>query len=176
MRSEHLPELLHAAGPQEARGIRRSHRKAFSLIEIVLALGIISFALVGIMGLFPVAMKSAQESQRETRAAQIAMQIFSDLRSTSGTNALLAINTNILTTQLRINLTGPSSNVISYGQDGLPLGSGTTDGAIFLGEIIVTPNSPMSGISRIQTTIETPAAAPTASRSKFTFVTLMDQG
>ena len=47
---------------------RTSAAQAFSLIEIVLALGVISFAIVGIMGLFPVAMRAAQESQSETRA------------------------------------------------------------------------------------------------------------
>ena len=150
--------------------------QAFSLIEIVLALGIISFALVGIMGLFPVAMKSALESQRETRAAQIAQQIFSDLRTLPGTNRLVAITTNILNPQTTISLTTSNSITVSYAQDGRPLGLGTNNPeGIFLAEILVTPNIPVSGLSRVQTTIETPAKAATHARSRYTFVTLMNQ-
>jgi len=149
---------------------------AFSLIEIVLALGIISFALVGIMGLFPVAMKSAQESQRETRATQIAQQIFSDLKAVPGTNRLVAITTNILNTQSSINLTTSGSIAVSYDREGRPLGIGTNHTErIFLADIQVTANSPMAGLSRVQTTIETPALAATNARSKYTFVTLMNQ-
>ena len=156
-------------------GLTGNCSAAFSLIEIVLALGIISFALVGIMGLFPVAMKSAQESQRETRAAQIAMQIFNDLRGTPATNALIATSTNILTSQMRINLMNSSSNVVYYDRDGVTLGTNTMADAIFLGEILVTPSSPMAGLSRVQATVETPANAPAGSRSRYTFVTLMGQ-
>ncbi len=150
-------------------------RTAFSLIEIVLALGIISFALVGIMGLLPVAMKSAQESQRETRAAQIAQQIFSDLHAMSPTNTFVAINTNILTSQLSVNLANASSNVISYAQDGLPLGQGTNTEAIYLAAVTVVPNVPVAGLSHVQATIETPALANSSNRSKYSFVTLMKQ-
>ena len=42
------------------------------MVEIVLAIGIISFALVGILGLIPAAMDSAIKSQRETQATCIA--------------------------------------------------------------------------------------------------------
>ncbi len=126
------------------------------------------------MGLFPLAMKSAQESQRETRAAQIAMQIFSDLRATPATNALIATGTNITAPQFRINLNNSSSNVVYYDHDGNPIGS-NAEGAFFKGEIQVVANYPMTGLSRVQATIETPANVPSSSRSRYTFVTLMSQ-
>lgn len=147
---------------------------AFSLIEIVLALGIISFALVGIMGLFPVAMRAAQESQRETRAAQIATQIFSDLKSLPASNTAIATNTNILSSQIRINLATPSSNAVSYTQEGLPIGQGTTADAIYRADIVVTTNVTVNGLSRVQATVETPARAASSNRSKYIFITLMD--
>ncbi|MEI6071597.1 MAG: hypothetical protein WCS31_07380 [Verrucomicrobiae bacterium] len=178
--------------------------RAFSLVEIVLALGVISFALVGIIGLFPAAMKSAQESQRETRATLIARQIFSDLRIQPGTNRLLvcgnsAANTNSLRTNFNLAAHG-HAEFLSYDQEGSGLAS--TSGAVFtngcpatvflvrieedpnlpastekttnfLARIEVDTNTGIPNLSRVQATIETPAVAPSANRSKYTFVTLI---
>jgi len=147
---------------------------AFSLIEIVLALGIISFALVGIMGLFPVALRSAQESQRETRAALIAQQIYSDLASMSGTNRFITTGTNA-NDRTSIILTTLATNTVYYSDSGSPLGTSANPDASFLANVAVTPNSPVAGLSHIQTTIETPSVAASTNRSKYTFVTLMNQ-
>jgi uncharacterized protein (TIGR02598 family) len=59
----------------------QSHARAFTLIEIVVAIAIVAVALVGIIGLFPTALNSAADSQNETQAALIAQRIFSDLGS-----------------------------------------------------------------------------------------------
>lgn len=146
---------------------------AFSLIEIVLALGIISFALVGIMGLFPVAMKSAQESQRETRAAQIAQQIFTDLKTSTPTNTFIAKSTNVLDPQISVNLGAPSSNVVSYTAEGTPLAEGVSLEAIYRAEVVVRVNDPVNGLARVQVSVEIPANA--TNRTKYNFVTLMNQ-
>lgn len=148
--------------------------RAFSLIEVVLALGIISFALVGIMGLFPVAMKSAQESQRETRAALIARQVFSDLGTMSGTNRALIIGQDPAD-RITVNLANAGSNTVYFNDAGIPLGTTSTPEALFLADVVVTPNTPVSGISHVQTTVQTPAAAAATNRSSYTFVTLMNQ-
>jgi type II secretory pathway pseudopilin PulG len=158
--------------------------RGFSLVEVVLALGVIAFALVGIMGLFPVALKSAQESQRETRATLIAQQIFSDLRTLTGTNRLLVrgpstANASALITNF--SLAGNTNIVLSYDIDG----KGRTDqistdsfagsfpDAAFLANVDVDTNTGIPNLSRVQATIEAPAAAPSTNRSKYTFVTLM---
>ena len=44
---------------------------AFSLVEAALSLAIISFAMIAIMGLFPVALHTARDSDNETRATFI---------------------------------------------------------------------------------------------------------
>ena len=44
---------------------------AFSLIEVVLSLGVIAFALVAILGVFPVGLAANRSSISDTRAAQI---------------------------------------------------------------------------------------------------------
>lgn len=163
--SRSVSRTVHAAVPGEG----------FSLIEIVVALGVISFALVGIMGLFPAAMKSALESQRETRATLIAQQIYSDLRSGTGTNAPLTINsTGGSRVWTNLNLSTPSTTQIYYSDSGNPVGTSETPSSLFLVTISVAPDTPAGNLSRVQSDIETPVAAPANARSRYTFVTLMN--
>lgn len=54
---------------------------AFSLIEVTLALGIVTFALVGVIGVLPVAMSSSRQSVDKNRAAATADTVFTSLRS-----------------------------------------------------------------------------------------------
>jgi uncharacterized protein (TIGR02598 family) len=61
--------------------VKRGSTKGFSLVEIVLALGVISFALVAIIGLLPIGLASGRASIQETRANLLAQQIFATLRS-----------------------------------------------------------------------------------------------
>lgn len=166
------------AGSPFSASPRRPALRAFSLIEIVLALAVISFALVGIMGLFPAAMKSAKESQQETRATHIAQQIFDDLASLPGTNTFVAIGTNIVNSSSRqaINLTTSGTYLVSYDLAGLPLGTGNLPNSTFLASIGITPNSPTAGLTRVQATIQAPPAAADDRRSSYVFVTLMNSG
>jgi type II secretory pathway pseudopilin PulG len=53
--------------------------RAFSLVEVVLALGVISFAIVAILGVFPIGLSTSRSAQDETRAPQIAQTIFASL-------------------------------------------------------------------------------------------------
>lgn len=52
---------------------------AFSLVEVVVAIGVVSFAIVAILGVFPIGLKTARSSGDETRAAQIAQDILTSL-------------------------------------------------------------------------------------------------
>ena len=54
---------------------------AFSMIEIVIALGVISFALVAVIGLLPVGLRASRESIEETRAAAVAQSILETVPS-----------------------------------------------------------------------------------------------
>ncbi|CAN5593677.1 hypothetical protein BH09VER1_BH09VER1_41350 [soil metagenome] len=146
----------------------------FSLIEIVLALGIISFAIVAIMGMFPVALRSAQESQRETRAALIAQQIYGDLAaSTNTTNRVVSVGTNLVT----VNLATSSTTTIAYDVTGATLNSTNLANAIFAADVLVSPDIPFTGLSQVQTTVYTPPAAAVnaVGRSSYVFVTLFSR-
>jgi type II secretory pathway pseudopilin PulG len=53
----------------------KTRRFGFSLVEVVLALGVVSFAIVAILGLIPTGLQTSHSSQDETRASQIAQSI-----------------------------------------------------------------------------------------------------
>ena len=54
--------------------------RAFSLVEVALALGIIAFSVVGIIGLLATAINSGKASTDDTLVADMAAQIINDLR------------------------------------------------------------------------------------------------
>jgi type II secretory pathway pseudopilin PulG len=161
---------------------------AFSLVEVALSLAIISFAIVAIMGLFPVAMQTARESNRETRAALIARRIVDELQSLPGTNTALVRGPSVTNPGWRItglDLSSPSVHVLTYDEQGEGLTNDIAAGAFqnpisapaayFAAEVHVTPDFPSLGISRVQATVEAPASAPSSRRSRLVFVTLMRQ-
>jgi Tfp pilus assembly protein PilV len=52
---------------------------AFSLLEVVIALGVITVGIVGILAVFPTALQTGHSAQDETRAAHIAQSVFGSL-------------------------------------------------------------------------------------------------
>ncbi len=63
-----------------------ANHSAFSLIEVVLALGIFSFCIVAILALFSVGVQSAKESEDEIRAANLTSSLLCRMRSAPCTN------------------------------------------------------------------------------------------
>jgi uncharacterized protein (TIGR02598 family) len=77
--------------------------KAFSLVEIVVALGIFSFCIVAILGMLPVGMRAARGVADESNAVNIASSIF-------GLWEIAPAGTPLFPTNIFVN-TGPSINV-----------------------------------------------------------------
>lgn len=65
--------------PQFYQPTRPAH--AFSLVEVVLALGLTSFCLLAVMGMIPAGLSQNQNSVEKTVAANIACAIVADLRN-----------------------------------------------------------------------------------------------
>lgn len=57
--------------------------QGFSLVEVVLAIGVVSFALLSIMALLPLGLKTNRISAEESRAANILTAVEGDLRNSS---------------------------------------------------------------------------------------------
>jgi hypothetical protein len=158
---------------------------AFSLVEAALSLAIISFAIIAILGLLPVGLRTASESGRETRAALIARRIVDELRSLPADNTALvrgASATNPIWRIPAIDLSTPSVHLLTYDEqgEGLPaemkpeeFDPPLSGAAHFVAEVRVTPDFPSEGVSHVQATVEAPAHAPSSRRSRYVFVTLM---
>ena len=58
---------------------------AFSLVEVVLALGLISFALISMIGLFGVGLKTGKESVEYTQAGNLASALLLSCRAATNT-------------------------------------------------------------------------------------------
>jgi len=61
-------------------------RSGFSLVEVVIALGIVTFVIVAIVGMLPVGLRQANDSESETRAVNILGAIAADRASTPATS------------------------------------------------------------------------------------------
>lgn len=96
--------------------------EAFSLVEVVLALGVIGFALIAIISLLPTGLQSGRASVQETRANHLAEEIFTTLRSQSFKTVSLSnlSNTSTIdlslsgTTQLHATYEGDFSTTADY--------------------------------------------------------------
>jgi uncharacterized protein (TIGR02598 family) len=166
----------------------RSRLTGFSLVEAALSLAIFSFAIVAILGLFPVALQTAKESSAETRATLIARRIVDEIQSRPATNITLIRGVSVTNASSRISgldLSSSFSSVLLYDEQGEGMtnevaaqdfASGiTAAGVYFATEVSLTANLPRPGISRLQATVEAPASAPSSRRSRFVFVTYMSQ-
>ena len=70
--------------PDRRRGfIPRRLPAAFSLTEVVIAMGVAAVAFTSIIALFPLGLNMSKESYEETQAALIAMTILADLKDES---------------------------------------------------------------------------------------------
>ncbi len=71
--------------PLTLRRLPRSPR-AFSLVEVTIAIGIIAFALIGIIGLLPTGLKSIKNANEQAGAANVLNGIADALRDAETTN------------------------------------------------------------------------------------------
>lgn len=161
--------------------VSMAHRRCgLSLIEIVIALGVLTFALVGIIGLFPVAIRANLESQWETRAVHMARLVLADLRVNSSSNRLYLAAPPGLMKEVNVAEDGasvflafsgrgePHTNAVTHSE----FEEGVAEAAYLVG-LRVDTNTGCTGLSHIEASIEAPASAPAANRSKFRFVTLL---
>ena len=151
--------------------------KAFSLIEVLLAIGIVSFAVVAIVGMLPIALNTAKDSMLDTDATTIAQRVFAELQAGTGPNRSVSINANG-DTKL-IDLSSDETNYFAFKSTCEVKNSLTSEAPIpdaeaqFLGHVSVSTNTGISNLSRVEVSISSPASAPGSCRTTNTFTTLM---
>lgn len=69
--------------------IQHLKNKAFSLVEVTIAMGLVSFVMVALLGLFSVGITTSREAGVETVIAQIVMQAQSQYDGETGTKTLM---------------------------------------------------------------------------------------
>ena len=99
---------------------QRARTRSFSLLEVVIALGVITVGIVGILAVFPTALQTGHSAQDETRAAHIAQSVFGSLvaQAPSQFNNVQIRLSDPLTLSPSIDLTTTSSYPLYAGNDG----------------------------------------------------------
>lgn len=117
----------------------RPSTSGFSLVEIVIAMGIAAFCLVAIFGLIPAGLKTNKESLSETMAAGLASRIAADLRGTPTALTNASGNSSFLYA-IPIPVPGGTSTRTSFflKEDG-STNSVTTLGVNYRATVLITP-------------------------------------
>jgi Tfp pilus assembly protein PilW len=157
-------------------------QNSFSLIEVVLALAVTVVAIFSIISLFSVGLTTAGDSRIETRAAYLADEITSDLRSGPFTNAAILVPAgNGLSTNVSLNLAVPSTIFLDCDTNsdilGVVSGNTFTNGSTaaqdrYLVQLQVTPSF-NTNLAMVSVNVSAPAAANLAARSQFGFQTMI---
>lgn len=98
----------------KAKGGEIGGSRAFSLVEVVLALGVFGFVVLSIMGLFAVGLKTSRESEQEIQAATTAALLLETRRAAPVAElAKFAISTNALNQAYGPAWSGGATNYIN---------------------------------------------------------------
>lgn len=127
-------------------GAVRGGRRAFTLVEIAICLGIIGIALVAIIGILPAGLHTQQDSRQETVVSQDASMLFEAVRN--GTHGADDLTNYVYLITNTVTLFGANSNVIRtdiYGYtyngstfNGTAGNFGITNGGLIVG-LLSTP-------------------------------------
>ena len=121
--------------------LRSRSQKAFSLVELTLAMGVSSFCLLSILGVLPVGLESNHNSRERTAAASLARGIVADLRALAQTSSQTSTPSLTSSPQYALQLSRAFSEVY-LAEDGTTL--------------------PGKENARYLATVKTDAASPTA--------------
>ncbi len=124
--------------------------KAFSLVELTLALGVFAFAVLSMLGLMQGLVFQSSESRHESRATIIASQILGDLNPPYQTQPFVVKASDPATSRTEIDWIELSEHIIDFDGEGS----------------VVDPNDPVALYrARVQ-------VSPLADRSQFAHVTI----
>src|SRR5438132_3125067 len=150
-------------------------RGGFSLVEVVIALGIITVGVTAVLALFPTALQTGHSAQDETRAAHIAQSVFGSLvagASSQFSNVQLPLSPSPspAPTPLSIDLTtgsGTTPAVTLYGDNDGNLVANSTNAAY---AILIYTNNTVPGFTdpasanEVTVRVAWPASAPSANQ------------
>jgi uncharacterized protein (TIGR02598 family) len=105
------------------KGVRRARARAFSLVEVVLALGVTSFVLMALLGTLPAGVKSVKDSMNDSARANILQQVRAEMEEISfGTSSTSADNID-KTLSGQTNYYSPEGLLLTQTGSGIPSGA-----------------------------------------------------
>ncbi|CAN5528052.1 hypothetical protein BH20VER3_BH20VER3_00370 [soil metagenome] len=138
----------------------RTEPGAFSLVEVVVAIGIVSFAVLSTFGLLSVATDTNKRARDEQSCAQLAQNEFQRIRSLSSADPIWTTST-YATHYYDLSLND--------------LGTSVGPTAIYQLQIaIVTPAAPAAADRIFNAEVHYPANAPSANQKIVRFTSLMN--
>jgi uncharacterized protein (TIGR02598 family) len=144
------------------------HKQGFSLVELVIALGVTSFCLLSIMGLLVVGLQGTQSTGQQTAAVGIGSAIVADLKVTTpgGDSPQFAIHVPA------VGNTEPSTTTLYFDGGGT---SSTSRGSTALFAVSITMTPPASGKTATiaDVTINWPAQATDTTKYQGTWETIV---
>ncbi|MGZ4982478.1 MAG: type IV pilus modification PilV family protein [Chthoniobacterales bacterium] len=164
--------------------ITRSDRRdgAFSLVEVVLALGVIGFAVLAILGVIPIGLNASHSAQDETRAAQVATTVFSSFASQAPnnfTNVKVPLpGNNPPALDLSSSTTSPTSPAATIYANNDGVISQSASGAIY--SVAIATNSSPLGFdpgyaNQVTVRVSWPASAPASNQTYRDYVRIISK-
>jgi len=165
-------------------GVRQSHRAAFSLTEVLIAVGIFGVAVAGILSLIPYAHVSERESMEDTRATLIASAVMEALPLSSESH-LFKVATSMsnetpsweeigqrITTNISVTYDSACEPIrkCSHSEATNALNEAR---AVAVMTFSVRTNSGTPGVSTVEVAVSSPASAPEEQRTIRRFVRLV---
>ena len=143
---------------------KRRNVGAFSLAEVVLALGVAAISLLTIIGLLSTASDTGKRARDEGAAARLAINEFDRLRALSAAAAFWPANTATL----------PTYSTRYYDSNQADLGTAKTANADY--ELSITFSVAPTGTADflVNAEVRYPAQAPAANQSSYRFTTLLN--
>jgi uncharacterized protein (TIGR02598 family) len=146
----------------ESQPIQGGRRRGFSLAEVTLALAIVSFGLIAIMGLLP----SGLQQVRESASEGVATNILSDLAAEIST---LSTRSN----SPRIVLEAGRTGSVYFDSDGRQIGTTTAPGAALVATWRVRGGDALKGVApHVHLTVTPSTASPPAASLAETIIAL----
>lgn len=160
------------------------HTSAFTLTEILIALGLFAVAVTGLLALFPHMQRTAREGEDEARAALIAGNIL-DAVTLSASPGMFSLATGISGRSLRfetLDPLDPRPHHVLYGGDCEPIRSLTEDqegqsvpdqSATDVATLRLSTKKSLPALVVAEVAVAGPASAPPSGRSIRRFVRLV---
>lgn len=112
--------------------MKKTHPEGFSLVEVVVAMGVFVVAGLGLVGLLGIGLKNSNDSNEQIQAASIAEMICSTLRAAPETDLMGSGSVNPNFPIPPLNTTGnATAGTVFLTADGTQVPSATSPGASF---------------------------------------------